>query len=421
MKYTHPFLTIAIPVRNRGKYLPSVFETILTQEYSDVEVLVLDNQSDDGTEALVSQKDDPRLRYLPSDAPLGMAENWERGLDHARGEYVFYLGGDDGLLPGALNDVDKILRSLAPPSLTWQKPDYTWPDASPPNLLQLELPGPLMWMNGRMVLSLLARGWTNYGLLPNVYSSFVKRDFINATRGVRGKFFSSVTPDVYSAVTLISEFSDYLFSPYPFSISGGSGASNGMSNAIVGGLDAFFAESQQEMHKSMPVIPGSISSCVLEALYTANDLVFDGHLRINRSRYLSLIIEDLNERLPEIRVAGLEALGQLELTRGERRLIEKAMRERGSIVCGETALIEEAREIARSNVVSVLDCQDLGVHDIEGAAKLARALVGRFEMPAKIRRFSWNSAGMEVLTRGWAKVALGGSSGRRPPPSILNL
>lgn len=420
MAFARPFLTVAIPVRNRGKYLPFVLDTLLAQEYSDVEVLILDNSSDDDTREVVSQAGDARIRYLPSGSLLGMAENWERGLDNARGDYVFFLGGDDGLLPDALENVAGILRAYDPPSLSWQKPDYTWPDASPPNLLQVGLPGPLMWINGRMILRLLAQGRTNYGLLPNIYSSFVKREFIDTIRAKRGKFFASVTPDVYSAITLVSEFRDYLFSPYPFSISGGSGASNGMSNARIGGLATFFAESQQEMHPGMPVIAGSISSCVLEAMYTANDRVFEGSLSINRSRYLSLITRELGERLPEIRGAGLESLGSLELTRRESRILSKAMRD-AETAGASSEPTEDSREMARSNTILISNCQDLGVNDVEGAARLARAIVGSFEMPDRIRHFSWSAVGLEILTRSWAKLSLGGSSGRRPPPSILHV
>jgi glycosyltransferase involved in cell wall biosynthesis len=418
-----PLLTIVIPVRNRAKYLPSVLRTVLEQSFRDVEVLVVDNASSDGTDRLVAQIADERVRYFPSNSVLGMSENWERGLEFARGEYVFYLGGDDGLMPESLSEVAFLVERFSPPALSWQKPDYTWPDADPPSSLQVMLPGPLRWLDAKMILRLLCAGRTNYGLLPNIYSSFVRRTSIERIRAEKGRFFGSVTPDVYSAISLVSEFQDFLFSPYPFSISGASGASNGMANARVGGLENFFAEAGLPMHPDMPVIAGSISSAVLEALLTANDAIFGGRLHINRKRYIKLIVRELKERHPEIRNLGLLAIKDLNLTPGERRYFVSAAgtaseSSEGALDAGEQQAYQYE---ARNNVVRVDDCEALGVRDIYDAAALVRRLVGPFKPPTEVARLSWRGLGVETAQRGVTRLVRGTGASQRGPVSVLDL
>ncbi len=422
MKSKRPLLSIVIPSRNRGQYLPEVLRTVLEQPYSDLEVIIADNASDDGTESIIAKTIDSRIRYERSSDILGMAENWERGLSYTRGHYVFFLGADDGMTPGSLDWIAEVLIKFKPPSLTWQKPDYTWPDASPPNLLQLVLPSEPRWINGSMILRLLAMGLTNYGLLPNIYSSFVSRLAIERVQEKQGKFFASVTPDVYSAISLMSEFSNFIFSPYPFSLSGGSGASNGMSNAQAGGLKTFFAESTQPMHREMQVVPGSISSCVLEALLTANDEIFNGTLPINRKRYLSLILNELGERVPAVQEEGLATLRSLELSKDELDLLNR-FEFRWSRSQRPNSLSMTKRDADRmpvkNNAVVITDCSSIGVKNVAEACQLTSAIVGPFEVPETIKNLSWGMLVSEIAYRGSAKILRGPSQNRRPAPEIL--
>lgn len=415
-----PLLTIVIPTRNRGSYLPAVLRTVLEQTYENFEVLVLDNASSDDTSEVLARVSDARVLVHRSESILGMSENWERGLEHARGDYVFYLGADDGLMPGGLQNVAELIVRFAPPALSWQKPDYTWPDATPPSTLKLMLPGPLVSLNASMVLELLCRGWTNYGLLPNIYSSFVRRDLIDQIRERDGAFFASVTPDVYSAIVLASEFKSFLFSPFPFSVSGGSGASNGMANARPGGLRPFFEEAGISMNRRMPVIAGSISAPVLEALLTANERHYGGRLPINYLRYLRLVLSELAERDPEIWSKGVEVLRGLPLTARERRHLESYIdrytpkTDSSSVSTGTTANVQ------RDNMVSISDCEALDVHDIYQAAHLVRQLVGDYEVPLATTHLSWAQLASDAVRRGTTRVVSGRRSSDRNLISVLN-
>ena len=104
---TAPRVTVAIPTRNRAGFLREAIESALAQSFADIEVLVCDNASADGTGEVVRSFQDPRLRYVRNDQDLGMVGNWNRCIELARGELIANLADDDLMLP------DRLARQLA--------------------------------------------------------------------------------------------------------------------------------------------------------------------------------------------------------------------------------------------------------------------------------------------------------------------
>ena len=100
-----PLVTIAIPTYNRCSLLHGALESALAQVGVDFEVLVCDNASDDGTEELLSQYGDPRLRIVRHAKNLGLIGNWNSCLGNARGDFLLMLSDDDCLMPTALMDL----------------------------------------------------------------------------------------------------------------------------------------------------------------------------------------------------------------------------------------------------------------------------------------------------------------------------
>jgi glycosyltransferase involved in cell wall biosynthesis len=75
-------------------------ESALAQRFDDLEVLVSDNASEDGTrEAMEAYRADPRFRYVRNQTNLGMVGNWRKAVfEAARGEFFLILSDDDTLL-----------------------------------------------------------------------------------------------------------------------------------------------------------------------------------------------------------------------------------------------------------------------------------------------------------------------------------
>lgn len=95
-----PRVSIVIPTRNRRDMVREAVESALAQRSSDLEVLVSDNASEDGTqEALHGYRSDPRFRYFRNETDLGMVANWRQAVfEHARGDFFLILSDDDCLV-----------------------------------------------------------------------------------------------------------------------------------------------------------------------------------------------------------------------------------------------------------------------------------------------------------------------------------
>lgn len=96
-----PRLTIIIPSYNAETFLPRCLDSIMSQDFDDFEVIVIDDGSTDGTAAILKRRKADNLRII-SQANRGMATARNRGLDKATGEYVMFVDSDDRLCPNAL-------------------------------------------------------------------------------------------------------------------------------------------------------------------------------------------------------------------------------------------------------------------------------------------------------------------------------
>ncbi len=97
-----PKVSICIPAFNAAQFLPAAIDSALRQEFDEFEVIVSDDASSDGSDAICSRYTDPRFRAFRSDVRLGQAGNWNRCVELARGPYVILLHADDALMPGYL-------------------------------------------------------------------------------------------------------------------------------------------------------------------------------------------------------------------------------------------------------------------------------------------------------------------------------
>lgn len=98
-----PLLSVIMPVFNAGRYLGRALESVLTQGVESLEVICVDDGSNDNSGAILDgwAARDKRVRLLTQqNAGQGAARN--RALDCATGDYVVFLDADDLLLPGAL-------------------------------------------------------------------------------------------------------------------------------------------------------------------------------------------------------------------------------------------------------------------------------------------------------------------------------
>lgn len=97
MQTTLPLVTIGIPTYNQQEYLSEAIESALAQNYTNLEVIVADDCSTDGTQELVRRYlGDERLKYFRNEANLGRVLNYRKLLyERAAGDWYVNLDGDD--------------------------------------------------------------------------------------------------------------------------------------------------------------------------------------------------------------------------------------------------------------------------------------------------------------------------------------
>ncbi|HYN98531.1 MAG TPA: glycosyltransferase family 2 protein, partial [Actinomycetota bacterium] len=94
-----PLVSVGMPVHNGAAFLQEAIDSVLRQDYPNLELVICDNASEDGTEAICrhAASSDPRVRYLRNGTNIGLVGNFRRTLDEARGRYFTWLAHDDVL------------------------------------------------------------------------------------------------------------------------------------------------------------------------------------------------------------------------------------------------------------------------------------------------------------------------------------
>jgi glycosyltransferase involved in cell wall biosynthesis len=90
-----PRVSVIIPTYNRADLLSQTIQSVLDQTFRDFEVLIIDDGSTDDTEHVVRRVDDSRAIYIRQGHSGLPAVARNRGLHHARGEYIAFLDSDD--------------------------------------------------------------------------------------------------------------------------------------------------------------------------------------------------------------------------------------------------------------------------------------------------------------------------------------
>jgi glycosyltransferase involved in cell wall biosynthesis len=92
-----PLVSVGVPVYNGAEFVAEALQSVLAQDYPNLELIVCDNASEDETEAICRRiaASDNRVRYLRNPVNIELVSNFQRTLDEARGRYFSWLAHDD--------------------------------------------------------------------------------------------------------------------------------------------------------------------------------------------------------------------------------------------------------------------------------------------------------------------------------------
>ena len=110
-------VSVVMPAHNSQSSLSESVQSVLAQTYRDWELIIVDDASRDGTLELARQlaSNDPRIRVLPLEQNVGVAEARNRGIGAALGQYLAFLDSDDLWLPYKLQVQIDFMRSSSAP------------------------------------------------------------------------------------------------------------------------------------------------------------------------------------------------------------------------------------------------------------------------------------------------------------------
>src|ERR1044072_7149485 len=94
-----PLVSFIVTSFNYEKYIGKTIESILNQTVQDIEIIVVDDLSSDGSIAVVKSFDDPRIKLLINDKNMGVSWTNDRAMRRARGKYLALVDSDDWLDP----------------------------------------------------------------------------------------------------------------------------------------------------------------------------------------------------------------------------------------------------------------------------------------------------------------------------------
>lgn len=112
-----PWLSMLVPAYNAAVYLAECVDSVLEQGVAGVEVVVVDDCSDDRTAQLLEQLESrwPNVLHVRRHAHnCGLSAARNTLLEAARGEYLWFLDADDKLMPGSLAELQRIVDTASP-------------------------------------------------------------------------------------------------------------------------------------------------------------------------------------------------------------------------------------------------------------------------------------------------------------------
>jgi len=120
-------VSILIPVYNAREFVAEAIRSALTQTTGNLEVIIVDDASTDGSGDIIAGFDDPRIRRFRNQTNLGLVGNWNESLRHAKGRFITMLHQDDVMEP---TNVERKIEALATGGRAWVASDVLQIDAT---------------------------------------------------------------------------------------------------------------------------------------------------------------------------------------------------------------------------------------------------------------------------------------------------
>lgn len=120
-------ISVVIPSFNQARYLGETLESVQSQDHRDVEILVFDGGSTDGSADILKKRENRQLKWV-SRPDRGQADAVNQGLKEASGDILAYLNSDDLYYPGALRAVEAAFAANPSWEILYGDANHHWED-----------------------------------------------------------------------------------------------------------------------------------------------------------------------------------------------------------------------------------------------------------------------------------------------------
>jgi glycosyltransferase involved in cell wall biosynthesis len=104
-------VSVIVPTYNREKTILRAINSILKQTYKDIEIIIIDDYSNDNTQEVVKSLNNDKIKYIKQDKNRGACAARNIGIKLAKGEYIAFLDSDDEWLPEKIEKQIKFLKT----------------------------------------------------------------------------------------------------------------------------------------------------------------------------------------------------------------------------------------------------------------------------------------------------------------------
>ena len=105
-----PLVSVIMPTYNHANYICKAIQSVLKQTYQNLELIIIDNYSEDDTEKIVASHEDDRIIYLKFSNNGIIAASRNNGIKYSHGDYIAFLDSDDIWLPEKLEKQTKLFQ-----------------------------------------------------------------------------------------------------------------------------------------------------------------------------------------------------------------------------------------------------------------------------------------------------------------------
>jgi len=247
---------------------------ILSIPSENLELIVRDTGESNALEERIRELEDSRFVYKHG-PPVSALENWNLAAEMAKGEYVCFIGDDDGVNPAIVSFVEWASRAGADALVSPYSAVYYWPDF--PNrqyagrLFLGKCSGEIRLLPAKRELIRYIDSARNPVRLLRIYHGTVRRDCLEEIRRRTGQYFHTPAFDDYISYMLCTLIDSYYFVDIPLTIAGKCKSSDSGLYAVSGNareILSFYRDEEKVLDRRAPPT-AKVESLKIDALVKA--------------------------------------------------------------------------------------------------------------------------------------------------------